>query len=141
MLIKLLCYLCCSFDGDFFVIPTSCRRHLVQSKKQNFLAQASLDRQIRFLLCGETGIRTPETLLEFTRFPGVPLQPLEHLSSRSCALKIKIGYKGTTKIAHMQIFLHFFRYFSPKSLFALVVVAAIICSTGQLNTSDRRSAT
>ena len=30
--------------------------------------------------CGETGIRTPETLLEFTRFPGVPLQPLEHLS-------------------------------------------------------------
>ena len=93
------------------------------------------------ILCGETGIRTPETLLEFTRFPGVPLQPLEHLSSRSCALKIKIGYKGTTKIAHMQIFLHFFRYFSPKSLFALVVVAAIICSTGQLNTSDRRSAT
>ena len=32
------------------------------------------------ILCGETGIRTPETLLEFTRFPGVPLQPLEHLS-------------------------------------------------------------
>lgn len=31
-------------------------------------------------VCGETGIRTPETLLEFTRFPGVPLQPLEHLS-------------------------------------------------------------
>ena len=30
-------------------------------------------------VCGETGIRTPETLLEFTRFPGVPLQPLEHL--------------------------------------------------------------
>ncbi len=30
--------------------------------------------------CGERGIRTPETLLEFTRFPGVPLQPLEHLS-------------------------------------------------------------
>ena len=29
---------------------------------------------------GETGIRTPETLLTFTRFPGVPLQPLEHLS-------------------------------------------------------------
>ena len=30
--------------------------------------------------CGERGIRTPETLLTFTRFPGVPLQPLEHLS-------------------------------------------------------------
>ena len=32
-------------------------------------------------LCGERGIRTPETLLTFTRFPGVPLQPLEHLSN------------------------------------------------------------
>ena len=32
------------------------------------------------LICGERGIRTPETLLTFTRFPGVPLQPLEHLS-------------------------------------------------------------
>ena len=30
--------------------------------------------------CGETGIRTPDTLLTYTRFPGVPLQPLEHLS-------------------------------------------------------------
>ena len=29
---------------------------------------------------GETGIRTLETLLTFTHFPGVPLQPLEHLS-------------------------------------------------------------
>ena len=39
--------------------------------------------QIRLFVkvfCGERGIRTPETLLEFTRFPGVPLQPLEHLS-------------------------------------------------------------
>ena len=30
--------------------------------------------------CGVRGIRTPETLLTFTRFPGVPLQPLEHHS-------------------------------------------------------------
>ena len=29
---------------------------------------------------GETGIRTPEPLWTVTRFPGVPLQPLEHLS-------------------------------------------------------------
>ena len=34
-----------------------------------------------FPFCGERGIRTPETLLTFTRFPGVPLQPLEHLSN------------------------------------------------------------
>ena len=32
------------------------------------------------LVCGERGIRTPETISSFTRFPGVPLQPLEHLS-------------------------------------------------------------
>ena len=55
--------------------------------------------------CGETGIRTPETLLEFTRFPGVPLQPLEHLSiAHLCACFI-IGYKGTTFFANTQEFL------------------------------------
>ena len=32
-------------------------------------------------LRGETGIRTRDTLLAYTRFPGVPLQPLEHLSN------------------------------------------------------------
>ena len=29
---------------------------------------------------GKEGIRTPEALLTLTRFPGGPLQPLEHLS-------------------------------------------------------------
>ena len=33
------------------------------------------------LVCGESEIRTREPLLTTTRFPGVPLQPLEHLSS------------------------------------------------------------
>ena len=36
--------------------------------------------------CGENGIRTHETLLAFTHFPGVPLQPLEHLSLYLIAL-------------------------------------------------------
>jgi hypothetical protein len=31
-------------------------------------------------LCGERGIRTPGTLLGYTRFPGVPVKPLLHLS-------------------------------------------------------------
>ena len=35
--------------------------------------------------CGETGIRTRDTLLTYTRFPGVPLQPLEHLSLADCS--------------------------------------------------------
>ncbi len=34
------------------------------------------------LFSGENRIRTCETLLTLTRFPGVPLQPLEHLSIR-----------------------------------------------------------
>ena len=33
-----------------------------------------------FYFCGKRGIRTPETLLGFTRFPGGPVQPLLHLS-------------------------------------------------------------
>ena len=39
---------------------------------------------------GERGIRTPETLLTFTRFPGVPLQPREHLSKG----KNMVGWSG-----------------------------------------------
>ena len=35
---------------------------------------------IKLFACGESGIRTRDTLLAYTRFPGVPLQPLEHLS-------------------------------------------------------------
>ena len=37
----------------------------------------------QFFFCGKKGIRTPDTLLTYTRFPGVPLQPLEHLSKTS----------------------------------------------------------
>jgi hypothetical protein len=29
---------------------------------------------------GERGIRTPGTVLQYTRFPGVPVKPLLHLS-------------------------------------------------------------
>ena len=45
------------------------------------------------LICGETEIRTRDTLLEYTRFPGVPLKPLEHLSN---VTPVKIG---TTKVS------------------------------------------
>ena len=37
--------------------------------------------KISLLCCGESEIRTRDTLLGYTRFPGVPLQPLEHLSN------------------------------------------------------------
>ena len=59
--------------------PTVCHGHPVQSFSVPPLS-SKLGRGISEKSCGERGIRTPETLLEFTRFPGVPLQPLEHLS-------------------------------------------------------------
>ena len=58
----------------------------------DFLSHASMARQsenknpIRrgrtgvICRCGERGIRTPGTLLRYTRFPGVPVKPLLHLS-------------------------------------------------------------
>ena len=53
-------------------------------------------------LRGETGIRTPDTLLGYTRFPGVPLQPLEHLSFFRSA-KIEQIFKTS-------------KYLSPQSI-------------------------
>ena len=38
--------------------------------------------------CGKRGIRTPETLLGFTRFPGGPVQPLLHLSVAAANIKL-----------------------------------------------------
>ena len=58
----------------------------MQTGDYNFLYQAgstkkTLQRTLqRFSLSGKEGIRTPEALLTLTRFPGGPLQPLEHLS-------------------------------------------------------------
>gem|GEM_PF-6532630 len=43
--------------------------------------------------CGENGIRTRETLWRFTRFPGVPLQPLEHLSKKGAFQPLKCVLK------------------------------------------------
>ena len=45
------------------------------------MKRALLGSKARFFASGETEIRTRDTLLEYTRFPGVPLKPLEHLSN------------------------------------------------------------
>ena len=45
---------------------------------------------------GESEIRTREPLLTVTRFPGVPLQPLEHLSKRFSLLRLqRYGFSAT----------------------------------------------
>ena len=58
-------------------ISARLRRACPKPKRRE--AQASLA-SLLFTFGGETEIRTPDTLLEYTRFPGVPLKPLEHLS-------------------------------------------------------------
>ena len=60
--------------------PTVCHGHPVQILLLTSSLKQAWTRPFVKIFCGERGIRTPETLLEFTRFPGVPLQPLEHLS-------------------------------------------------------------
>ena len=44
---------------------------------------------------GKRGIRTPEPVLPVTRFPGVPLQPLEHLSLILWVAKVDIFLQTT----------------------------------------------
>ena len=88
-------YLGVASNDYFCVIPTVCHGHPVQI----LLLSISLEQaQIRLFVkvfCGERGIRTPETLLEFTRFPGVPLQPLEHLSF------VATGLQEETRLASL----------------------------------------
>src|ERR1043165_7639886 len=47
------------------------------------------DQQKLVRFCGESGIRTHDTLLEYTHFPGVLLRPLGHLSGKFSILKFK----------------------------------------------------
>ena len=44
------------------------------------------------IVCGEREIRTPDTLLGYTRFPGVPLKPLEHLSNNPVSSETECKY-------------------------------------------------
>ena len=49
------------------------------SSQIHFIKKANLISKVGFS-CREEGIRTLDTLLEYTHFPGVLLQPLGHLS-------------------------------------------------------------
>ena len=52
--------------------------------------------EINKINCGELGIRTLGTLLAYTHFPGVPLQPLEQVS-------VKEGGKNTGSFFSIRI--------------------------------------
>lgn len=56
------------------------------------------------LICGEGGIRTRETLLEFTHFPGARLRPLGHLSVKNTAKLEIIFHKIYISVSSPRIF-------------------------------------
>ena len=91
--------LTCSIDVDVLLNTSDCHRYIIR-KIREISGQKKRNVQIRFFRfaerttkprgfsselwtcssCGENRIRTCEPVLPVTRFPGVPLQPLEHLS-------------------------------------------------------------
>ena len=68
-----------------------CLRRATNLSKKSFESHSA---------CGERGIRTPETVSPFTRFPGVPLQPLEHLSLAFPRCKSNLFIPNTCNSAH-----------------------------------------
>ena len=69
-----------------------------------------LSHQAAVLFCGEIGIRTRDTLLGYTRFPGVPLKPLEHLSKAS-PVKRECKYTNNPETFSMwKTFFYLFRF-------------------------------
>ena len=88
------CFLCCGV-GLHTDTSTKQNRRLIQ-----VVCSASF-------LCGEKGIRTPETLLTFTRFPGGPVQPLLHLSLLFCVTNIELISEIHNSTSHEQPTLQF----------------------------------
>lgn len=61
--------------------PLRCRSPLeFEVTKKRKVPPSKLVELFLFEFCGKEGIRTLEARLTLTRFPGGPLQPLEHLS-------------------------------------------------------------
>ena len=58
------------------------------------------------LFRGKTGIRTLEPFLTTTRFPDVPLQPLEHLSNRA-ATETGLSAGANIRIKSLKFQLYF----------------------------------
>lgn len=56
------------------------------------------------IFSGKEGIRTPEALLTLTRFPGGPLQPLEHLSVNDFRFSLSTTFYLTKAAAKLQLF-------------------------------------
>lgn len=65
-------------EKEGFEPPVPVRVHLISSQAHS--TTLALLPILTHLGCGEGGIRTRDTLLAYTHFPGALLQPLGHLS-------------------------------------------------------------
>ena len=76
---------------DLSKVCKTSHKNTVMHIVENIATYANKQKRRQFIcrrtLSGVSEIRTRDTLLTYTRFPGVPLQPLEHHSIR-CA---KVG--------------------------------------------------
>ena len=79
-------------------------------------ATSPLDWNLGRFAGGETGIRTPETLLTFTHFPGVLLKPLGHLSKIGAFCKAGAKVQRTLQFDKQKKHKNFFLIFLKKNL-------------------------
>ena len=82
----------CNFRGENNKAP---RFYLGALNPAERTKQSSKVLPRSFESCGENRIRTCEPVLPVTRFPGVPLQPLEHLSFCNADAKVRISEQIT----------------------------------------------
>ena len=66
-----------------------------------------------FLIRGERGIRTPDTLLRYTHFPGALLKPLGHLSNISPRTKHLMAQKRAQDKNNFWFLRFFVRFYFP----------------------------
>ena len=76
--------------------------------------------------CGENRIRTCEPVLPVTRFPGVPLQPLEHLSKNLTAAKL---HKIRQPLYRLHQFLRLFKHYRKAAGKSRCTLLVVCCAT------------
>ena len=117
------------------------RLHGFKATQKELVATLKIKAKIGLALRGENRIRTCEPVLPVTRFPGVPLQPLEHLSLFVSGCKgTKINEKRETRNEKCCLFNNLY-HFRPKTRATLSFVTLQISSSLTPRASDIRAMT
>ena len=74
-----------------------------------------------FRFCGESEIRTREPVLPVTRFPGVPLQPLEHLSLYGAPVRT-VSYFALFGYKNIYFFLYYHSFWLKSFILSVFFV-------------------